>query len=148
MMRRPSRPALRARQLHALPLRAVLLLGLLSAPLAQAQEAAVCAQSREVDRYQLLRRLSVDLRGRVPTIEEYEALDGQDSVSVQTVRAFLADDGFRQQMRRYHDSFLWPTVGNLRIADQAVQLGERGGGKALAVSSSGRVTAYRGASGV
>jgi hypothetical protein len=122
---------------------------------------ATCAlPERQVDRYQLLRRLSIDLRGRIPEVHEYEALDGAEGaegaegggaqgggaeggVPAGTVRAFLADDGFRTQMRRYHEGFLWPNVGNLRISDAALVLSQRG--PALALSTPARVQAFRGA---
>ncbi len=35
-----------------------------------AEEAGLCATERPVDRYRFLRQLSLDLRGRIPTIEE------------------------------------------------------------------------------
>lgn len=110
---------------------------------AQAQ-GEVCEAPREVDRYQLLRRLSLDLRGHVPTYEEYLALDALPDVPAEKVGELLASDAFRLQMRRYHESFLWPNVSNVSMADFNYQISPRGPAQALAHAGGTWVRNYRG----
>ena len=83
---------------------------------------AASASPPQVDRYQLLRRLSLDLRGRVPSVEEYQALDGALDVPASTIEAFLRSDDFRAAMRRYHESLFWPNVQNVRMTDGGMSL--------------------------
>ncbi|MFL5248485.1 MAG: hypothetical protein ACJ79V_11735 [Myxococcales bacterium] len=85
--------------------------------------ADVCAPGDAPDKYQYLRRLSLDLRGRVPTVEEYEALDTEGDVPRLLIQTWLATDDFRLAMRRYHEAMLWPNLSNLRINDQGANLG-------------------------
>src|SRR3954467_7604193 len=85
--------------------------------------ADVCAPGDALDKYQYLRRLSLDLRGRVPTVEEYEALDTVGDVPRLLIQTWLATDDFRLAMRRYHKAMLWPNLSNLRINDQGANLG-------------------------
>src|SRR3954464_10916405 len=85
--------------------------------------AEVCSPSGEVDKYQYLRRLSLDLRGRVPTVEEYEALETVGDVPRILIQTWLATDDFRAAMRLYHEAMLWPNLSNLRVNDQAANLG-------------------------
>lgn len=108
-----------------------LLLGLLVSGAAFAQddtstEPLVCEAPREVDRYQLLRRLSLDLRGHLPTYEEYLSLDGAADVPAATIRQFIESDAFRAEMRRHHESFLWPNVSNVGVSDFTYQIAARG----------------------
>lgn len=108
-----------------------LLLGLLVTVPAFAQDDTaeaplVCEAPREVDRYQLLRRLSLDLRGHLPTYEEYLALDDAADVSADTIRSMIGSDAFRAEMRRHHESFLWPNVINVGVSDFTYQIASRG----------------------
>ena len=76
-----------------------LLLAVLTLPgFALAQVSPTCDQPRDIDKYQLLRRLSLDLRGKVPTYEEYAALDTQATVTPATVQSWLGSDDFRIAM--------------------------------------------------
>ena len=54
-----------------------------------ARAADDCAAPHDVDRWQLLRRLSLDLRGRVPSVEEYQALDQAADLPSGTIEAWL-----------------------------------------------------------
>jgi hypothetical protein len=89
---------------------------------ALAQTAAECQQPRDVDKYQLLRRLSLDLRGRIPDVTEYEALDAQSAVPASVIRSYLSSDDFRLVMRRYHEELFWPNLSNLALANVNAQL--------------------------
>ncbi|EYF03331.1 Hypothetical protein CAP_5662 [Chondromyces apiculatus DSM 436] len=79
-----------------------------------------CYLHRELSPERLLRRLSLDLRGVVPDVAEYEAVEGVDEIPPEVIKAYLDSDEFRLQMRRYHESLLWtnPNValGNVNFA--------------------------------
>lgn len=104
------------------PIVAVLVATLLSAP-AHAQSPAECAPTDQIDAYRLLRQLSLDLRGRIPTVEELAALDGLDDVGEETLSAMLASDDYFREVRRYHHDLLWGTLDGLdRIAHRLRRL--------------------------
>ncbi|MBK7857039.1 MAG: hypothetical protein IPJ65_00185 [Archangiaceae bacterium] len=109
-----------------------------------AQVPASCDQPHELDRYQLLRRLSLDLRGKVPTLAEYEALDTQSSVPPSTVTGWLATDDFRKVMRSYHEDLFWPNVSNVSLSNTNSVLQQKAGEPALAIVSAGRRKSLRG----
>jgi len=111
---------------------------------ARAQVPASCDQPREVDRYQLLRRLSLDLRGKVPTLAEYEALDGQSAVPQSTIQSMLATDDFRRSMRTYHEDLFWPNVSNVQLNNTNSILVMRNGEPAWSIASTGRRRTLRG----
>lgn len=72
-----------------------------TAATAQDAPAGECSDAPELDEYQLLRRLSLDLRGRVPTHEEYSALDAEAGVPAELVASWVKTDAFAKVMRRY-----------------------------------------------
>ncbi|MFN7131940.1 MAG: hypothetical protein ACK4N5_07650, partial [Myxococcales bacterium] len=123
--------------LRLLPLSALLLCAT-----AKAEVPKRCDEPHEVDKYQLLRRLSLDLRGRIPSYEEYEALDGVETVPAETVRGFLKGDDFRLAMRRYHEDMFWPNVSNVRLNGVNAALLVRGA--AVMISSQARNNRLRG----
>ncbi|MEW6433167.1 MAG: hypothetical protein AB1730_16810 [Myxococcota bacterium] len=124
-----------------------LLLAALCVPgVAAAQVSATCDAQREVDKYQLLRRLSLDLRGRIPSYDELTALDGEADVPAATVKAYLASDDFRLTMRRYHEEHFWPNVSNVALNNVNAQLVLLGGTDIWAISSAGKRRQLRGAS--
>ena len=115
------------------------LLATLTLPcLALAQVSPTCDQSRDLDKYQLLRRLSLDLRGRVPSYEEYSALDTETTVAPATVQSWLTTDDFRIAMRRYHEELFWPNVSNVQLNGTNAQLTLLATPAAYAISSTGK----------
>lgn len=124
--------------------RIALLSALLCATAASAQVDAVCDQQHDIDKYQLLRRLSLDLRGQLPTYEEYSQLENQNDVPPAIVEAYLQSDGFRQTMRKYHEDMFWPNVSNVSLNNTNAQLVQRIGEPALSLSSTARRTLFRG----
>lgn len=110
-----------------------------------AQTAAECQQPRAIDKYQELRRLSLDLRGRIPDVSEYEALDAQASVPASVIRGYLASDAFRVVMRRYHEDLFWPNISNIALNNVNSQLTTAGNPPDVnSLSSTGRRRTYRG----
>jgi hypothetical protein len=64
----------------------------------------------------------MDLRGRVPAYEEYALVEGETSVPEAVVDAFVADDGYRLTMRRYHELLLWPNPYGVTLITQNFNL--------------------------
>lgn len=81
-----------------------------------------CTAPQELDRYQQLRRMSMDLRGRPPTVDEYNALDALTSVPETWLDEWMKGDEFRLSMRHYHEALLWPNPASASIVDTNVRL--------------------------
>ncbi len=117
-------------------------LSLLVALPAAAQEDE-CSVERPLDKYALLRRLSLDLRGHVPSYEEYEALEAHETVPEDWVKGWLGSEAFRATARRYHEGLLWPNVSNVRWVGTNARLVALDFG-ATTLQSTGRRRTYRG----
>jgi len=76
----------------------------------------MCAEPHELDKYKLLRRLSLDLRQQLPSFEEYQALDNSPGVPDEVIETYLRSTGFQLGSRRFHENKFWPNVGNVRIS--------------------------------
>ncbi len=97
--------------MHAsiLPAAALVATALASSP-ALADE---CAPTDTVDPLRLLRQTSLDVRGTIPTFEEYERVRAADdrAAEVEVVIAEMFDSGaYRRTIREYHQSLLWATM--------------------------------------
>ncbi|MFL5321447.1 MAG: hypothetical protein ACJ790_17430 [Myxococcaceae bacterium] len=116
----------------------------LMASLALAQVPNTCDLPRDIDKYQLLRRLSLDLRGQLPSYEEYSQLEAQPDVPTAMIEAWMQTEGFRQAMRRYHEELFWPNVTNVSLNNTNSQLTQKTGEPALSLTSASRRNLYRG----
>lgn len=87
-------------------------------PAAFAQENAVCEAAAPLSPTRLLRRLSLDLRGRAPSYDELEAARSLGAVPEGTVEAWLHSDGFLRVMRAHHASLLWPNLDEVELVPQ------------------------------
>ena len=88
-------------------------------PPAFAQES--CDTATPMEGQRLLRRLSLDLRGAIPSRREIEAQVGRAELDDATIEAFLDSPEFLQVMRRYHADMLWPNIDQVElIPDQNV----------------------------
>jgi hypothetical protein len=76
---------------------------------------AACEVARPLEGQRLLRRLSLDLRGRVPTHDEQAVQSGKAEVSDATVDAYLASADFVDTMRSYHAGLLWPSINSVEF---------------------------------
>ena len=74
---------------------------------ARADSPVECAPGATVDRFRLLRQLSLDLYGRPPTVEEYEAVRGLTEIDDAALRAMLTSDEYFANLREYHRALLW-----------------------------------------
>jgi hypothetical protein len=103
------------------PLSVLALLGGLGAGLAagvatrpaQASGEVACARPGVVPRLGLerhLRQLSLDLLGRPPTLEEYEAVRARGRVDAELVRGLMAREEFYGRMKTYHRALLYANV--------------------------------------
>jgi hypothetical protein len=91
-------------------------------------EALICPpDAPDMDRYAYLRALSLDLRGDVPTLEEYALLDETDAVPESLIDAWLASDGFADRAVRRHRQLLWNNVQNVNLMQAATSLTRTGG---------------------
>ncbi len=107
-----------------------------------------CEMPREADKFQVLRRLSLDLRGHVPTPQEYAALETASSVSAETIASMMKGDDFRLAMRKYHENLFWPNVSNVSLQSVNSQLSAETRGTEILwhfSNGSSRTTRYRGA---
>jgi len=94
----------------------VVCLGLCASALAE----EACEDTVEVDRHRLLRQLTLDLLGRVPSMEELEALG--ESVTEADVDRLLDSAEFSNFVRRHHRDLLWPSTEALDIVGGAAAL--------------------------
>ena len=73
-----------------------------------------------------LKALSLDLRGVVPTVAEYEAISaGTDPASL--VDEWLASDDFAARAVRRHRALLWDNISNVRLVYNRARLSLRDG---------------------
>ena len=70
------------------------------------------APSPEVDEYRYLRSLSLDLRGTVPTVEEYEILEAEGEVPDSLIDEWLQGEAFLERVAKNHRNLFWNNVGN------------------------------------
>jgi hypothetical protein len=109
-------------------LAALFMLGAALAPApAPAASPAHCAPTVDMDPLQLLRQISLDLRGRVPSYEEYEWVRGAEDPEVAAeglITEMLVSEDYFTQVREYHQARLWGTLDRSLL--QNVYAGQRG----------------------
>jgi len=108
----------------------------------------MCSEHQDLPIERQLRRLSIDLRGTVPDVADYDAVAGQAVLPSDLIDDYLASDEFRLQMRRYHESLLW-TNPNLVLGDVGFSLNAVtiGGNVLYYVPSAAKSFLYRGGDG-
>jgi hypothetical protein len=123
----------------------------LSALLAPSIAAAqVCEPADVQSSLQYLRRLSLDLRGRVPSVAELESVVASGIVDPAIIDGMIASEELVEQMRRYHRDLLWTNVLDRRLVQNVWLLigpNARQGTVAYASRAATRTSAYRGAAG-
>ena len=105
--------------------------------------AQVCEEDSLQTALQYLRRLSLDLRGRVPTVAEQEAVIANGGVSEAVIDEMLASEDFLHQVGRDHLSLLWSNLTNLPVANNTFRLIRDRRGIYYLPSAQRRIT-YRG----
>lgn len=106
---------------HTIPISAVLLAlapAQLWAQPADPSEALACETAAPLEGQRLLRRLSLDLAGRVPSYVEVLEQRGRSEVPEATIDRLLASPEFTVTMRRHHESLLWPNLDQVEIVPE------------------------------
>ncbi|PTL81815.1 DUF1585 domain-containing protein [Vitiosangium sp. GDMCC 1.1324] len=107
----------------------------------------VCAPVSKVPLERHLRQLSLDLLGRPPTYEEYQAARAKGEVTVEDVRALMDKEEFYTRVRAYHRSLLWSNVSaSVNNNSNSRIVGAGGAGDAMGLRNNSS-TALRGANG-
>ncbi|MCA9708116.1 MAG: hypothetical protein KDK70_19850, partial [Myxococcales bacterium] len=103
------------------------LLALVAPPtLVDAASPDYCAPTVDMDPLQLLRQTSLDLRGHVPSYEEYELVRGADDPAATAeglIAEMLESEDYFDQVRNYHQALIWGTLDS-SIIDQ-IYAGQR-----------------------
>lgn len=94
--------------------------GVVSAPGVRAQES--CGDVDRVDDLRYLRQLTLDLFGRVPTVEEMTPVVEGEDVEGARVEAMLADPEVMTFVRRHHRDLLWPNLDQFQLVNPAIAL--------------------------
>lgn len=113
-----------------------------------AADAQVCSEERTQEALQYLRRLSLDIRGRLPDMSELSSVATNGAVDPSMVTAMLDSEEAVTELREYHRALLWTNVTDQRLANAAWIL--RSGGRDSApgaywIRSNARSNGYRGA---
>lgn len=128
--------------LIALPLVALALPGVV-----QGDDPTCRPEAPRLSRDEYLRALSLDLRGVIPSMEEYESVASMDEVPASIVDAWIASPEHAERVVRHHRALLWPNVSNVRFVDFRRRVGTTGTGDATRWFRSSQTTtvAIRGA---
>ena len=108
-------------------------------------EAPMCQQTPVQEQLHYLRRLSLDLRGHLPSVAEYEFVAQSGQVSAQQIEEMLASEEFVGRMRRYHRDLLWVNIGAQRLSNNQWRLTGDGRSNGLWIGANNRATRFRGA---
>jgi len=123
----------------------VLLVGVRTAASDPAGLELVCPDDEpEVSLSRHLRELSLDLRGIVPTLEEYEEVLAAGEVSDSLIDEWLASQEFVDRTVRRHRALLWNNVTNVNLFNNNVTL--NGNGNNTTYWRRNPAVTYRGAS--
>ena len=82
----------------------------------------MCQQTPVQEQLHYLRRLSLDLRGHLPSVAEYGFVAQSGQVSAQQIEEMLASEEFVGRMRRYHRDLLWVNIGAQRLSNNQWRL--------------------------
>lgn len=85
----------------------------------QAQtKAETCAPQEPQSSLQYLRRMSLDLRGHLPSLEELQTVTNEKRVPLTIIDKMLKSQEFTEQIRLYHKDLLWANIQNTRFVNQ------------------------------
>ena len=107
--------------------------------------AQVCEGDDVQSQLQYLRRLSLDLRGRVPDLEELSSVVTNRAVDPAIIDAMLTSEDFLHQLREHHTDLLWTNVNAQRLSGAAWDLRTAGRGAETLWFLGTRAISYRGA---
>lgn len=107
-------------------------------------DAQICEEDALQSQLQYLRRMSLDLRGRLPNYDELASVVANGSVDPAMIEAMVDSEDFVSQMRVHHRDLLWTNIANQRISGAQWDLSttQRGGVGPMFVRTRARL--YRG----
>ncbi len=97
----------------------------------------------ETDDYTYLRTLSLDLRGTIPTLEEYAQVESAGEVEESLIDDWLHGEEFVQQTVRSFREIFWPNIQNFALTNFRTAFRRQGG--SLLYWRSGTAATYRNA---
>ncbi len=99
---------------------------LVGASIARCDEPGCRPESPRLDRAGLVRALSLDLRGRIPTLAELDAILAMpgDGLPDTVLDEWLASEDFARRAVRHHRDLLWNNVSNVRFVHFLQRLGQ------------------------
>ena len=106
-------------------------------------QAQVCEAVEPQIALQYLRRLSLDLRGRLPSYEELEKVSKDKQVPDEMIDKMIQSPEILEQLHAYHRDLLWANFENLRISNQNWRLDPMSGNIYRTTSTTRRLY-YRG----
>lgn len=108
--------------------------------------AQVCEDPGVQTQLQYLRRLSLDLRGRLPSVDELSSVVTNQTVDPAIIDAMLDSEDFIHQVQTHHRDLLWTNVADVRIASNSwILRPPNRNDPAYWVRATNRALAYRGA---
>ncbi len=117
------------------------------ATLAAPAHAQVCGESSLEQSLQYLRRLSLDLRGRLPDLAELDSVvTNGGALDPSIVHGIATSEDLVGELREHHRDLLWVNVGDLRLVGGDWNLSRYRGTDVYWLSSQSRARAYRGGS--
>ena len=106
---------------------AVVTLGATSVPVTAAADPGECAPTHGVDSLRLLRQASLDLRGAIPTFDEYQAVKTAADPAAEVdarIDAMLVSDAYFGTVREYHRNLIWSSMDD-GVIDRVLHAGRR-----------------------
>lgn len=96
-----------------------------------AQSPTECAPTGEIDALRLLRQTSLDVRGRIPSVEELQAVRDAEAPDAEVDRqlaTWLESDDFFDEVRRQHRQILWGSLEEIdRLRPQSYTVAAQAG---------------------
>ena len=102
-------------------------LGVTMLPGAASAEPGACAPTQSVDPLRLLRQASLDLRGSIPTFDEYQAVKSADDPAAEVdarIDGMLVSDAYFDNVREYHRNLMWSSMDDA-VVDRVLHPGRR-----------------------
>jgi len=117
---------------------------LLLTPAHAAPKAQTCGLSETQLQLQYLRRLSLDLKGQLPSYDELWAVIQKGKVTDQMIVNMLKSDEMLREIEAYHTRLLWLNLDNRRLAPGSWSVGGNGTTIPFHLTLQGRKRRYRG----
>ena len=104
----------------------------------------VCVASPQQTALQYFRRLSLDLRGDVPSVEELQQVAAAQKIQPELLDQVIDSPELRIVLARYHRDLLWSNVSDQRVSSGVWNLRGNGTTQPMWILSNARSRRYRG----